>query len=179
MFPPYLLLSYSFKTPNCISRYVRNKNWPVFINFAILVHPSVFLTAVCLFEFKHCLAENSYLHLWPLIVIELGLYELHAYQLDIIGILVGFYHIPTYSSAPQFPFPSSKPSHSTHLFSITIYYIIFPTTSLFNFAIICVKDQFNIPSAPNRIHRQSVTLQISGFKKSTVEKVQMDTLPVT
>jgi len=29
---------------------MRNQNWPVFINFAILVHPSVLLTAVPLFE---------------------------------------------------------------------------------------------------------------------------------
>jgi hypothetical protein len=115
-FPPYLLLSPYFKTPTCISPHVRNKSWPVFTNFAILVHPSVLLTAVALFELEHRLARNPYLHLWRLIAVELGLCELLAYQLDIIG--TGLYHIPTCSLTPQFPFPSSKPNYSTHLFPL-------------------------------------------------------------
>jgi hypothetical protein len=84
----------------------------VFINFAILVHPSVFLNVVSLFERKHCLARNSYLHLWPLIVLELGLHELHVYQLNIMAI--DLYHIPTCSLTPQFPFPGSKPTNPFH-----------------------------------------------------------------
>jgi hypothetical protein len=104
--------------------------------------------------------------------------KLHAYQLDIIGI--GLYHIPAYSLTPQFPFPSSKPSYSTHIASITICYIISPTTPVFNFATIYIKDKYNILFAPNRIRHKSVTLNdIQHENYPLFGKVQIDTLPVT
>ena len=178
MFPPYPLLPSAFKTPTCISPYVRNKNWPVFINFAILVHPPVFLALVSLFEIKHCLAKNSYLH-----SCASQSFRITSVWITRTCLPTGHYrHRPLpYSNLllnPTISFPSSKPSYSTHLLSITIYYIIFPT-SLFNFAIIYIKDKITISFACNRIRPESATLKISGLRKSAVEKVQIDTLPVT